>query len=572
MRKFFGILSAVLCLTFSAQAYQLTAKVDSPVVALGQPLTLTITADDNVSETPDLSALQQNFHVYSTSVSRQTTYNNGQKSASTTWHIGLTPLNAGKQEIPAVKIGDESTLPLSLEVSTDAQPAGSGANVQTDEVFTIDGHLLNTGNKFYVQQQILYNVIVTDDGTLQSGEPVFQTTADTWMVKSLGDPEIASVNHQGRRLRMITFKYALFPQKSGLMSIPAVTFRGQALSSDLSPSGFDPFGNGLFNINVNLSGIFNVSKPVNLFFPAQKIEILPVPSDFRGQWWLPAENVRLISDWTENNTYKVGDAMTREIIMQADGVTESQLPEIKFSASPDWKQYPQKPLRQEKAQNNGLLSVQKINVIYIPQKSGSLNLPEISVNWFNVKTGKMETAVIAPETINIAPANNQPEMAETLEIVDQPQTQPISEAVSKKSKTYAPWLWILPAFVLGALVSWLAFRPIRRKDVKPECETRRYPDFIIQKAYQNDYRSLRDALVSWAVGRYPEHSVNNLKDVAQAAADPDFEKQIDLLLSKLYQANSSEVWNAKIFVDAFQKVARQKKKKQNHPPLPPLYD
>lgn len=569
----------LFCLVFQVHAYQLTAETDTAQVARGEPLTLIITADDMVTDSPDLTSLQTDFQVLSTSVSRRTTYNNGIKSAQTSWQIGLLPLKSGKLQIPSVSVGNQATPVLPVEVFTasavNPQPAGA---VQQNDEYTIEGKTVGTAGQIYVQQQIGYNVIVSDNGTLQSGEPVFQTSdSSEWIIKSLGRPEISAATG-GRR--MITYRYALFPQKSGRLHIPAVVFDGQAAGDGLNPN-FDPFGNGMFNISINLSSVFNMNMPVRLSLPAEEIEVLPVPEAFRGNWWLPAEDVKISARWLNPaQKFQAGEAATREIVLTATGVTETQLPEIKILPATDLKQYPQKSEKYEALSDGRLTASQKMNIVYIPQKGGMLTLPEIRVPWFNVATGKMEEAVVPASIIEVGSGAVEavplPQKTQKINIAAQPepaakmQTEVQNISAFRKIPT---WLWAVAAFLLGILCAAFLLRPKRLNQAKPACETRQFPDYIVQKAYQNDYRALRDALVTWAAGYYPQATINNLKDVAAAAGDEAFSRQIDILLEKLYQADSGQVWNAKVFADSFKRLLQKKhKKEQKNPKLPPLYD
>lgn len=579
MKIFVRAFWVFFCLTFQVNAYQLTTQTDATQVAPGEALTLTIIADDMVSESPDLSALRTDFRVLSTSVSRQTSYNNGQKSAQTTWKIGLIPLKTGKLQIPAVNVGTQATSPLPVEVSSAAAKSEPSGALQETNAFTIEGKIVDANDKIYVQQEILYDIIISDNGTLQSGEPVFQTNdSSEWIIKNLGRPEIA-VSGQGGR-RMITYHFALFPQKSGRLHIPAVIFDGQAFNDELNPS-FDPFGNGIFNVSINLPTIFGMNAPVRLSVPAKEIDVLPVPEGFKGSWWLPAEDVKINARWLGSTpNFQVGEAVTREIVLTATGAAETQLPELKFDMSTDMKQYPQKSEKTETVSAGKLTATQKINVVYIPQKSGNVTLSEIRVPWFNVKTNRIEMAVVPAMTITVKPnademiVPKQPvQKAESkLPTISTPELKPEVQKVSVVEKIPA-WLWAIAAFGLGVLFAAFLLKPKARNESKPMCETRRFPDYIVQKAYQGDFRALRDALVTWATGFYPEKSINNLKDIAQASGDEAFSRQMDILMEKLYQADSQQVWNAKIFADSFKRLLGKKEKKaQKNPTLPKLYD
>lgn len=576
MKKYICIILFIVALSSEAYALNLTATLSSPQAALGEEFELTLTADEDINATPDLSPLQSAFKISSTSVSRRSFYNNGQQSSSTTWKIRLLPLQTGKQTIPAIKIGHNETSPLTIEiVSPDKLPA-SQAPASQDNPYVISGNIVSDDLPLYVQQQIIYHVILQDNGNIISGEPAFQlSNSDEWIIKLLGKPEISS-NSTGDK-RTIKYAYALFPQKSGKLKIPAVIFDGTVLGANNdSNAGFNLFGNDFFNININVPALFQMNTPIRLVIPAKEIDILPAPEEFKGSWWLPAQDVKISASFTDSNPkFMVGSAINREIIIQAKGATERQLPELKLTSSNELKIYPQKSLREEKMINGNLWAIQKTNVLYIPQKSGKISFPEIKTTWFNINTQKIEDAVIPAMEVYVQKSEseivNEPAQIRTTE-APAASVRPADTAAPAADQHNNTLIWAISAFAAGLLCSWLFFRILNKRS-KPNCDTRKYPDFIIQKAYQGDFRSLRDALISWATGYFPEYRINNLKDIANAAQDQEFSRQINILLENLYQTETPQIWNAKIFVDSFNRIIDKRKKMQkNKSPLPPLYD
>ncbi len=579
MKNFIFLMLLFVFLAYGANAAQIAGSVNRNPIPEGEVFVLTLKADKTVNAVPDLSVLNNGFQVYSTSVMSSSRIVNNNAQSSTEWQIALMAKNTGEQEIPAIHIGDSSSSPIKINVVKGKATDNSNHEKAVNESpYSISASIENVQQKWYVQQQILYNVTIKDAGGLQGGEPVFNTdSAKSWIIKSLGQPEINLINEQDRQYRQIVFKYALFPQKSGKLNIPAVQFNGYALQPD-SNKGMTILSSDIFGFSLNLPSIFGVEVPVNLHVPAQEIEILPVPSAFSGKWWLPAEGVKLNAQWmTEKQNFRVGEPVTRQISLQAEGVTDSQLPDIIFTESPAFKQYPEKSVRKNFLKDETLVAQQTVVNVYIPEKSGNLLVPEVSVNWFDIKTGKPEKAIIPAEEIyvqgeGILPVATENTINQKLE--DKiPQAEKNVDNLQNLPKELLFFVSFL-AFMLGILLSWLFFkRRLPNVNEKPQCEPRKYPDYIIQKAFNNDFRSLRDGLVSWATGYFPEQQINNLKDVAAAVNNPAFSEQINIVIAKLYNPHSQELWNPKVFKDVFFNSLRQgAKSKKNKHPLPPLYE
>jgi len=581
------ILALWLCLAaFNARAAEIRAEVNRSPLVLNEIFMLTLSADENITATPDLSVLEPDFKVYATSVSRQNYQVNGDSQTSVTWEIGLMPLRLGEQEIPAIRFGSDSSAPLKISVVENAPAENQDTAAATADLpdFTIAVKIANSRPQWYVQQQIVYDVIITDAGGLQGGSPQFEDSSD-WMIKSLGQPEIRLVNENGRRVRKISFKYALFPQKSGELKLPDVLFNGFAIDHNAG-NRFNVFNDDLLGISLNMPSIFGSEVPVKLSAAGMKIDVLPPPAQYKGSWWLPAADVSLSARWTgAEPPFKAGESFTREIVLKAVGVADSQLPDIKLPQLPGWKQYPEKSQTRSVVENGLLTAIQTTKIVYIPQNTGVLTLPEMSVEWFNVNSGKIEKAILPAAQIEVGgtssfapqnPSQNQP-LAQTPSVKMSPATQPAvadpQPTLQRPRSGLTTSVLTALAFLAGFLLSYAVFKCRGTKGAKPLCETRRYPDFIIQKAYQNDFRSLRDALVSWATGAYPDSRISNLKDVASAVDNPRFSEQIDVIIARLYNPEAQEVWNPKVFTDIFKEILKRKKKiDKNRPPLPPLYE
>lgn len=568
MKKYIFYTLLMLFLTLKSAVASIVAEVSNSVQPLGQAFTLTLTADENISASPDLSVLNHNFKVYSTSVSRQNYIINGKSSASTVWQIGLIALNSGEQEIPAIKVGNESSNPLKITVTDGIVEDSAVKKARVKNGYKLQAEPVNQNEKYYVQQQINYDVVLTDNGSIVSGNPQFVTDNSDWIILSLGNPQITNIKSQsGTALRQITFKYALFPQKSGTLRIPEVWFEGYADNKDNSLNNL--LNQDIFNLAINTPSLFGFETPVSLKADSQTINILPVPADYSGKWWLPAKQVELSAEWIgEKPEFKAGEAVSRLITLKASGVTENQLPEINFKPAEGIKQYPEQPSRQGKISGQMPMAEQTVVNVYVPDKAGKLVLPEISVDWYNTATQQVEKAVIPAEEISVAASG----------IVAKNIKKPTSELLPlekpvPESQSIPVYVYVVIAFAGGLILGFVLFKCRFTRVIKPQCETRTYPDFLIKKAYASDFRGLRDGLISWATGFYPEKPINNLKDVADAADDEKFTALTEVILAKLYNPQDETLWNPKDFNTALKRIIKQKKqKKSKDNTLPPLYE
>lgn len=584
MTKKIAIMTICLVLwgqTVSAQV--LSAQVANTKVPQGEVFNLNLSYDgaDGDSLQPDLSVLQKDFTIYSTSSSSQVSIINGRTSQQRDWDIGLMPKNQGKIVIPEITAGKYKTKPLELEVlpaGTNVAAKTKQANIQSDnqlaDAAKFEAELEVEKNNVYLQQEVNATLTIKDRIGLElSAEPQF-IASENWIVKSLKQPEIIKKGQE----REIKFYYALFPQKSGKNEVPAIKISGSYLSADnfnkhpLFQQGVNGF---LQIIDVDVNDMFGLRKPVEFYTKPVTVDVLPAQLNDKENWWLPASGLSLTAKWTDKNPeFKVGETIAREITLVAMGVADSQLPELYFPDNPNFKQYPEKPQLTTDVYNNRIISQEVVRVVYIPQQSGEQILPEIKLPWFNTQTQKTETAVIPAEKIKVeggslaqepqAQIQSVEKVSEKTKVKDE-KTKIVSKGVSLS----VLFLFVGAAFVFGLLISLL----FRRSDnqTQKECQTSHSFYLAIKRNLaEADYRSLRDNLLGWGNEVYKSQNIRNLQDLSKVVAQDDFSNQLEIL-NKILYAGASEKLNTEIILRVIKTCQKKQNGKSHQEPLPKLY-
>ena len=242
------------------------------------------------------------------------------------------------------------------------------------------------------------------------------------------------------------------------------------------------------------------------------------------------------------------------------------------------KQYPENPQISLSVHQNELLSQAVYRIVYIPQKSGEIVLPEISLKWFNVQKNMVEIASIAEHKIKIA-AN--PEYDEIIEKVEQTEPQKatnniLPKASEKTEKSLSSdknllhensYLWLVLAFILGMIFNYLLFSAKKSADKDAKLINK-----IRKNLKANDYRRLRDNLLKFGNENFADFGVNNLNDLALLIGDEDFALQMQLINRILY-VDAKETPDAQIILNCLKnRTQRKEVKKEKTPPLPKLYD
>ena len=571
-------LTLALCIFFNASicfAENFEATVSRVDIPYGETLMLVLDYDgDDKNATPDLSVLNDDFSIFSTSQSFSTRIINGNSSSSRQWQIAMMPNKSGQVIIPEIRLGNLTSKQIVLNVFEGEEAADSG----TKKRFSLDAEI--DMSEAYVQQQINYTITLTDSGNLQGDAPEFIGNQENdWIIKQLKQPTIQNENNNGINTRKIKFYYALFPQKSGTLDLPIAQING--FYTEQSRNRSHPqvgLGNLLFETGISLFDMVSSRVPVSLHTKPQQIEIKPIPAEYSGKWWLPAKEVQLSAKWADvDPSFMVGEAVSRTITLKALGVLDTQLPDIKTQNSSLLKQYPEKPETSSfVTSQDDIVAVKEITNVYIPQKPGNIVIPEISVSWLNTSTGKVETATIPAETVTVeknpsletTPTEAVPTEKFTRTTAEKAPVEPLERKEADGVKYLYPALVFL-AFVAGILLSYILFGTRQKlSEKKPQ-----FSMHNLEKAAKNsDFKLLRSELILWGKERFKNQDIADLQTLAEKVGNKDFEKNLKDISQNMY-GKAETAWNAEEFLKVFAKIKNKKSSaKKSSSPLPKLYE
>lgn len=588
LRKMKLYLLVALLWATESLAGQLSAKVEPQQVRFGEAVQLAVSfegTDSGVLQ-PQFGVLNKDFAIYSTSTSMQTQYINGVGQQIRTWNLILMPQKEGKLTIPAITAGNYQTVPLDIEVLPASSPAVRKPAAVSSADDSLPDAAMDSGfwmemssdtDKAYIQQQINTTLVIYDGKNIQFTEdPVFEN-ADDWKVRQLGEPSVTEKNGQ----RIIKLKYAFFPQKSGTLYLPSVRVSGFYIEQSRSNvtrsvNGFLRF----FDIDMDMLNLTGQQKPVLLKTKPIKVEVKPIPADYGNEWWLPATSVNLRAKWVdERPVFKTGEAVTREIVLTAGGVDDTQLPELEFADNPDWKQYPENPILTTAVKGSQVEATSVTRVVYIPQRGGEQMLPEIKIRWFNVKTQHIEKASIPAEKMYVGGEIKQPQPAP--QIVPETNTADNAgqdaAASTKKMSLFDKLqssrdivvilLVVIGAFLCGILFNYLFLRKhvVATEDMSAEEAVKD----IERNLKRADYRALRNDLLRWGEVYFADEYISNLNDLSEKIGAKEFTEQMQKLNLNLY-AGGNEPIDGKIILQ-YVKKHQKSGAKVKQSPLPDLY-
>ncbi len=361
------------------------ARIDRTDIRLGETLTLVLeTADTTQSLEIDVARLSDDFIIIDTRNESMVSYVNGRKTATVRVLYVLEPKRVGELTIPAFKLGKLSTKPLNLTVK-DAPVDKSG---EPPLVFIEVG--LHEG-KAYVHSQLALTVRLFFRYNLSEA--------------SLADPQIEhatviklhetslNMKRYGANYRALERIYAVFPERSGELLMPEISFIGRVNepSSRQGGSLFSPLNRG---------------RRVRAQSESLRLVVEPRPTEFPASAdWLPARKLIVNSELKIPATgVRVGEPVTRIIEMQTIGLLDTMMPDISWPEQEGARVYPDTPESVARTDGVWVSGKKTSSFAIVPEFEGELLLPEISIPWWDTIEGKLRFAIVPAEKVTVLPA------------------------------------------------------------------------------------------------------------------------------------------------------------------------
>ena len=528
---FYLMLILLSLLSSNVYAADIQVKIDRNNIELNQTFTLTFEASEDVDDDPDFSPLEKDFQVLNKGTSSNISIINGKYQKNMRWNVTLIPLREGTIIVPSIEFGSDKSPPYKIIVKP-VQTSAAGSNENFISELSI------SAESTYPQAQIIVTQRLLSSNNINGYEfSKLSTIGVDASIQPLGELKQYQVERNGTPYLVLEQRYTLYPQAAGKLTIePSVATARIALNNRTNR---DPFRTN--------------TKTVRRASEKRDITVNPVPNNFKGKHWLPANEVQLVEAFPEGSKFKVGEPITRTLSLLVDGQSASQLPEFTIGEVQGLKQYPDKPVLNDTlstADNNaGIVGAQQIKVAIIPSHAGSFTLPAISVPWWNVNTGKLEVAKIATRTFNVAAADGSsaivaPTTQQAAPAIQLEDTQTPRTSVTEKPSSSSALLWqIISLLLFVALLSslftlWRSKRELLIKEdtpavVKPSLK-QSYKQ-LGKASLDNDAKQCKDALLNWGQAVFAESPVYSLGELA-ARTEPALADKINELNSALYKS------------------------------------
>ena len=376
------------------------ASVNKNQVNVGDSFTLNLTLKDTSAKgSPVIDGLQHSFSIHSQQQMFNTVMSNGRVSSSTTWKLVLIPQKEGDFVIPSISIqtseGSLSSDPIAILVVKGG--AASESSDASDLILTTDVSNVQP----YKNEPFIYTVRIISKSDLADIK-MQKISLDNAIIDMYGEPKVYKKVVDGINMTIIEFHYLITSLNIGTLKIPSVTVQG------VVPTKRKILGNSFFDDDFDPFSIMQGFAQLKPFALTTEEVILHVQPPIAGvDPWLPAKSLKIEEIWDGSQHLKEGEPFTRGLKIIAEGARSTQLPSLNDLQVSDhsFKIYADKPELGDEGKNDEIQSYRKEEYTFIPQKSGELTLPEISVVWWDVTKKEKAITKIPARTLHVLPAS-----------------------------------------------------------------------------------------------------------------------------------------------------------------------
>jgi tetratricopeptide (TPR) repeat protein len=414
MKSLIAIVSLVMAGTSFAKADNISFHASAPsVVEVGERFRVQYSVNSQ-----DVSHFSYpNFDgfevIYGPSTSSQSSvqFVNGKmsQSSSLTYTFTMVAQKTGAFTIPAasIQVGDATYKSKSLKIQVVASSGGnqqsqgqSSRNSQTASrpqssgISSSDLFMTATASrtKVYEQEAILvtYKLYTLVNLTQLDGK---LPTLDGFQIQEINLPrtkEFTTESYNGKIYHTVVWtQYVLFPQKSGTLEIPSITYEGVVVQQNRAIDPFEAFFNGN-------SGLIEVKKKIAT--PKLTIHVSPLPSkpaNFSG-----AVGSFSVSSSVNTDKVKANDAITLKIRVKGTGNMKLiSAPEVNFPK--DFETYDAKANDHFSLTHSGLTGTREFEYLAVPRHPGKYTIPAAEFVYFDTGSHTYKTLKTEPYTITV---------------------------------------------------------------------------------------------------------------------------------------------------------------------------
>ena len=485
----FTYLLMLLWVASTAQAQHISVNAPSRVEA-GETFRLQYTINTkDVDGKLQLGHIPDAFEVvYGPSVSQQESYNivNGHASGSSsiTYTYMLMGTKSGTFTIPPahISVGSSKLSSEAVKVTVvgngSTNSGGGGTKFHQDEDRLQDGvksagtpiassdlFIRVSANKTHVHEQepilLTYKVYTLVELTQLNGKMPDLTGFHSQEVELPQQKSFHIEKVNGRNYKCVTWsQYVMYPQMTGKLEIPSITFKGIVVQENRNVDPFEAFFNGG-------SGYVEVQREIVAPGLTVQVDSLPAkPANFSG-----GVGRFNISAQIENQEVKAGDPIKIRVVVGGTGNLKLiKQPEVSFPK--DFDKYDPEVTDMTKLTSNGVEGNMVYDFLAVPRNQGEYTIPAVELVYYDTSVNDYKTVKTQPFSLKVAPGDGNASISDFTDMSNK-DIHPIKKGKTQLHKadefffeSGGYWVSILlPLLVFVALLAIFRKRALDHADI-----------------------------------------------------------------------------------------------------------
>jgi hypothetical protein len=406
----------------SGRDVEVKASISADKIGIDDVLVYTVTFKGiNNPQQPEVSHFKD-FRAAQTSRSSEFRFVNGVASYYTNFMFYLMPLKTGKLTLPPVTYQHEGreyktqvftvevvkgslapsqpqpTRPRTWPFDRDEDPLAPFRKERRRQEIDVKVLPFVSSKNVVMGEQVMFSVRLYTRNRIQGPRPVSNPSIPGFWQEWYPTPKVFDTENKVMGGKVYTvaeiLKIALFPTKSGAITIPSIKF-------EMGLADADPFS------------VFSTTRPLYRSTPELTVNVSPLPPAAQG---LPVGQFRL--DVTTNKKeVNVNDILSFKIRITGKGnVKTVNVPEIKDSIY--YKVYPAKISRDFDFQKDSLTGFAASEVPVSFKKTGLISFPALEFKYFDPDASRVVALESQPITINVTGQKEKEASARTIPKTD----------------------------------------------------------------------------------------------------------------------------------------------------------
>lgn len=280
------------------------------------------------------------------------------------------------------------------------QMQAAGSRISGSDLFV---KVSASKRRLHEQEPVLltYKVYTTVDLTELEGKMPDLTGFHTQEIPLPSQKNFHIEQLNGRTYKAVVWRqYVMYPQMTGKLEIPTITFKGTVVQQNRSVDPFEAFFNGG-------SGYIEVKR--NIVAPGLSIEVVPLPK--RPAAFSGGVGKFNICAQLDQSEVKAGTPISLRVVIGGTGNLKLiKQPVVDFPK--DFDQYDAKVTDKTKLTVNGLEGNMVYDILAVPRNAGQYTIPPVAFTYYDTGVNAYRTIKTKSLTLNVTPGDGKTSVAD----------------------------------------------------------------------------------------------------------------------------------------------------------------